>query len=106
MALWINAYDAETDVGEIGFLVRSVDFNRRNPEDRFSIQRRPEHTNQSHEQRLRGWCGTTNNHARYAEGLARVVRITPGNRAMVLRVDRPHEVQQALERLGWPGLSE
>ena len=103
MALWIDSYDA-LEVGEIGFLVRVQDQNHGCAEH-YRLQDRAQCTNQSLEPRLRAWCGTTNNVAIYAEGLARVVRVTKNDRAMLVKIPQSEEAA-ALEALGYPELAE
>ena len=105
MALWIDYDDAETIQGEIGFLVRTQDQNVSGSPETYHISLRPAHTNQSREPRLRGWCGTTQGQATFAEGLAKVVRVTKNDRAMVARVPQSEEAA-ALEELGYPELAE
>lgn len=41
-------------------------------DDSYHLRREPGRTNSSHETRLHGWLGTTNNVAWYAEGCVRV----------------------------------
>ena len=86
---------------EIGFLVRKhFDLQRR---DVWVLSDRPAHTNQSHQPRLYGWCGTTDDISVNAEGLGRVVRVAKNGRARLVRVD---VTPAALEALGYPELSE
>lgn len=74
-------------------------------------------TNRSHEPRLRGWCGSTNNCATTAMGLARVTTTeahpdedwdpTAAGWARVVRIARGSaEETAALAALGYPGLAE
>lgn len=104
MALWIDSDSAETERGDAGFLVRVANENQGNAEH-YQLRARPAHTNQSHAPRLRGWCGTTNNVAVFAEGLARIVRTTANGRAMLAHVPQAEEAAE-LERLGYPELVE
>ena len=67
------------------FLVRRVDFNRRCAET-YDLLSRPGRTNQSHEARLTGWLGETNNVSRTAEGAVEVYRDKIG-RLRVRRAD-------------------
>lgn len=101
MARWIGA--EYVTVGEIGFLVRRVGENLQQA-DSYMLQDSPAMTNISREPRLVGWCGETNNVSIYAEGLARVVRVTANKRALIVAVP-PAEVAAALDQLGWPELN-
>lgn len=47
--------------------------------DYYELRTEPGRTNQSHEVRLRGWLGTTNSVARYAEGCVEVYRNKAGH---------------------------
>jgi hypothetical protein len=98
-AIWCDEDDLEVAGSQVGFLVRVVHENERHV--RYVLKARPPHTNQSHEPRLRGWCGTSDNIARYGCGLARVSRVTGNGRAQLVRVEPTPEI---LESLGYPGL--
>jgi len=102
--LWMD--NMEYEVGQIGFLVLRSG-------DRWSnikLYSRPAHTNQSHEPRLYGWCGSTNNISVDARGLGRVVRIAQATeRAMVLYLDQPEDAGIVIPWLaenGYPDLAE
>lgn len=99
--MWIDADHYETTPGTTGFLVETL--NTSNGGTRWSLQGRPLHTNQSREPRLTGWCGETDNRSRHAHGMARVVRVTPNDRALLVRLRGP-ELAAALELAGWPEL--
>jgi hypothetical protein len=68
---------AETEtpaaVGDLVFLVECV----KTGETRVLARRRPIRTNVSHEPRLRGWVGETDNVSRTALGAGIVTRISP-----------------------------
>jgi hypothetical protein len=95
---WIDGY--ELSVGDIGFLVEVCPEQRA---DYCVLQDRPAYTNQSHEPRLYGWCGTTNNVARFGQGVARVIRCAKNGRACVQALEGA-ELTAALEELGFPEL--
>lgn len=99
--MWIDADHYETAPGMVGFLVEIL--NTSNGGTRWSLQGRPLHTNQSRRPRLNGWCGETDNRSRYARGMARVVRVTPNDRALLVRL-RGAELRAALQASGWPEL--
>jgi hypothetical protein len=48
-------------------------------EDHYQLRTEPGRTNMSHEPRLHGWLGTTNNVARYAEGCVEVYKNKAGH---------------------------
>ena len=62
----------DVEVGRY-FLVRRIDNNQRGVET-YSLMTRPGRTNRSHEERLSGWLGETNNMSRHAEGAVEVYR--------------------------------
>lgn len=101
MAQWIDeSAEDGYQIGQVGFLTRT------SPQGKADIWRlcdRPLRTNQSHEPRLTGWCGETNNVNRNAEGMARVVRIARNGRALVMPLEGA-ELTAALEELGYPEL--
>jgi hypothetical protein len=100
--LWIdenNAYDHE--VGRVGFLVSVKPQGRA---ERLDLRDRPAHTNQSHEPRLTGWCGETNNVNVHAQGLAEVVRVAKNGRILLRTTEDPDAITAALEELGYPEL--
>ena len=101
MNKWI---DGETlSVGDIGFLVSRDHTSSRAPAT-YHIGARPAHTNSSHQPRLTGWCGETNNVSIHAHGLARVVRTARNGRAQVVALTA-EEIPAALETLGYPELA-
>lgn len=99
MAIWIDGY--ELSVGEVGFLIECVPEGRAT---RYHLNDRPPYTNLSHEPRLHGWCGTTDNVARYGHGMARVTRVARNGRALVVPL-HGQELVRALEDAGFPGLA-
>ena len=91
-------------VGEIGFLARSTDNNRRGAE-RYTIGDSPCRTNISCEPKFRGWCGETSNVSLYALGLARIVAVAKNGRTRIAAVDAESaDGRAALEALGWSEL--
>jgi len=90
-------------VGTIGFLVQTARVND-GCSEHYGLYDRPCHTNQSHEPRLTGWCGTTNNVARYAEGLARVVRVAANGRVQVVPVTGAEGAAWLTDVAGYPEL--
>lgn len=92
--------------GEPGFLVQS---SRDGGACVWRLTDRPLHTNQSHEPKLGSadehvWCGTTDNVARYACGLALVTKTHANGRARIEAIE-PKHVPAALEWLGYPELA-
>lgn len=95
--------DSTAAVGTIAFLIRSHHLTKR--WERRHLSNRPQHTNMSHQPRLRGWCGTTDDISRSAEGVCVVTRTT-GTRALVRRIPQGSaEEREALETLGWTELA-
>jgi len=96
---WIGP-DETLKVGDFGFLiVKDDNFGG----ERWSLSDTPAHTNMSHEPRLNGWCGTYNDIATFARGMAKVVKIARNGRAQVVRLGGV-ELVEALEELGYPEL--
>lgn len=100
--IWIGP-DDRLEVGQIGFLIERS--NTLQGWRRHSLQTLPAHTNQSRQPRLVGWCGTTNDVAVHAHGLAQVVRLAENGRALV-QLLADDELRPALEALGYPELWE
>lgn len=98
---WI---DGETlSVGTIGFLVE-ITQNNYGGATRYGLYDRPCHTNQSHEPRLTGWCGETNNVSRTAQGLARVVRAANNGRVAIVPVTGQEGSDWLANVAGYPEL--
>ncbi len=101
--LWIEGEGLE--VGDVGYLVEVHRQNYRAPTTTtHHLADRPPYTNQSHEPRLHGWCGETNNVSRYGCGMARVQRVTANGRAFVVELTGA-ELLEALEATGFPELA-
>ena len=104
MAIWIDEFSSYSNtIGDIGFLIRSNDENHGNA-CRYRLSDHAARTNRSHEPKLEGWCGTTNNICVTACGMARVSRIAKNGRVCLVSVENPDEVAAALEELGYPGV--
>ena len=98
--MWIDIDYADT--GTIGYLVRTLNTN--DGGERYSLRERPARTNQSHEPRLTGWVGETNNRSSCAIGCYRIVRTNrAGDRAQVVRVEGT-ELADFLAGDGYPEL--
>jgi len=100
MAEWIDGDSFK--VGDVGFLIESV-INVRGLPTKLALRERPAHTNMSHEPRIGGWCGETNNINIWAHGVARVSRVAKNGRIEVVRL-KGDELSSALERLGYSQL--
>lgn len=74
-------YDETPRVGTVGFLVE----NSHNTKGyaNFTLRDTPPRTNQSHEIRVHGWCGTYNDLATYGKGIARIVRVFKNGRVKI-----------------------
>lgn len=98
---WIGP-DENLSVGDVGFLI-----NFSNPihgSDRYEVRGTPAHTNQSHQPRLHGWCGSYNNLNTNACGMVKVERVAKNGRAFVRQLEGA-ELAGALEELGYPELT-
>lgn len=71
--------------------------------ERWTLEDRPPYTNQSHQPRLTGWCGTYNDIATHASGVWKVVRMARNGRAFI-RALQGVELRDALNELGYPEL--
>ena len=89
--------------GEIGFLVETCDASRKWATT-HSLRDRPCHTNVSHEPRLRGWCGSTNNISYDALGLAKVVRVAKNGRVQIVEVKGEEGAAWLENEAGYPEL--
>lgn len=70
MTRWIGP-DPMLSVGNTGFLIEH--YNELSGGSRFELRDTPPYTNQSHQPRLSGWCGT--------EGVADTLRAVSDNMA-------------------------
>ena len=64
----------------------------------------PAHTNQSHQPKLYGWCGSYNDTNTTACGIAKVIAIARNGRVKVQSLEGD-DLREALSELGYPGLS-
>ena len=102
--MWIDTDFGLTE-GDVGFVVRNV-YPYRDRKDVCFMQASPARTNMSNDPRAEGWCGSTNNVSRYAEGVGRVIRVTKrGDRALVQRL-RGSEARDAYMAMGHPDLAD
>jgi hypothetical protein len=101
-AIWINEEHVDYSIkdGDVAFLIERVREAPGMPSTHV-LRGRPAHTNSSHEPRLWGWCGTTDNVAVYAQGLAKIVRRAKNGRCLLARVT---PTEALLEELGYPNL--
>ena len=87
-------------VGQVGFL---IEHSNAHGGETWRLADLPAHTNQSHEPRLSGWCGSYNDTSTYGRGLWRVVKILPNGRVKIEEVVG-EDLVSALEELGYPEL--
>jgi hypothetical protein len=103
MAIWTDENHIDENLTNgIGFLMERTSY-RNGCVTTWHLLSRPVHTNSSHEPRLTGWCGDTDNVSRYAEGLARVARRAKNGRVCLAKVE---PTVALLEELGYPELAE
>jgi hypothetical protein len=98
--IWTDSDNVETTGSDVGFLV--LRSNALRGAESWHLQERPAHTNQSRVPRLRGWCGTYNDTATHARGLARISRVAGNGRIQLVPVPATAEL---LEQLGYPDLA-
>lgn len=98
--MWIGP-DENLQVGDKGFLINVS--NAIKGTDTYFLRDTPAHTNQSHEPRLRGWCGTWNDTATYGCGMWEVTRVAKNGRAFIRELE-DRELFDALEEFGYPDL--
>lgn len=105
MSQWIDAgacLDGYPTVGDVGFLISITDTS--NGSERVVLRDNPARTNRTHEPKLVGWCGETNNRSVEAKGMARVTRVTSNGRVLVEPIDGA-DLQRALDASGYPDLT-
>jgi len=100
-SMWIGP-DENLAVGQVGFLVEKHQTLK--GWTRYELRDVPAHTNQSIEPRLQGWCGTYNDLATHARGMAIVDRVARNGRAYVRDLEGA-ELEAALDVLGYPELA-
>lgn len=70
------------------------------------LQDEPPRTNQSHQPRLFGWCGTYNDEHIQADGVWEIVKYTQTSHRVYIRpVREPERVNAYLEGIGYPELA-
>ena len=99
-SMWIGP-DETLSAGDVGFLIAKTNILRGST--RYELRGIPAHTNQSHEPRLHGWCGTYNDLSTGARGVVRVERTAKNGRAFVRELEGS-ELAAALDDLGYPDL--
>ena len=100
-SMWIGP-DETLSAGDVGFLIAQTNVLRSST--RYELRGIPAHTNQSHEPRLHGWCGTYNDLSTGARGVVRVERTAKNGRAFVREL-AGGELTAALDELGYPELT-
>ena len=95
---WIGP-DESLAVGDVGFLIEFV----RGAVSNWVLRDTPAHTSTFHNPQLNGWCGTYDDTATHAHGMAKVVKVARSGRAQVQHLEG-EELIAALEELGYPGL--
>lgn len=95
--------DAEVEVNRPYFLVEADHTGYGGVTTRWQLRDQPLRTNQSHQPRLVGWCGETDNVSRHARGMVRVTSIAGNGRARIVRLQGA-ELTAALEQAGYPEL--
>lgn len=100
---WIGTEGDQFEVGQTGFLVEVHDTMK--GWRRFDLRDHPAKTNMSFEPRLHGWCGTSNDVACHAHGMAIVERVAKNGRAFVRELEGD-ELVAALDDFGYPELIE
>lgn len=98
--MWIGP-DEQLSVGDKGFLI-----NTSNPfkgTDNYFLRDTPAYTNQSHEPKLRGWCGSWNDTSTNGCGMWEVVRVAKNGRAFIRELEG-WQLKESLEEFGYPEL--
>lgn len=103
---WIDAENSEgrLQAGDMGFLV--CQSNQLKGWETWTLRLDPARTNVSRQPRLHGWCGSYNDTATHAHGIAKVQRISAsGARACIeLLSDDDPEAVAFIEASGYPEL--
>ena len=101
---WIDCSNGYETIGDHCYLVEVLDTS--SGRTSWSLHERPLRTNQSHEPRLHGWCGETDNRSRFARGVVRVVDTTKsGDRCRIAAV-KGDALLAFLEQDGYPELAK
>jgi hypothetical protein len=72
------------EAGQVGFLIEHTNPVKRS--ETWSLSDLPAQTNQSHEPRLHGWCGSWNDTSTNAHGVWRVVKVLANGRVRIEEV--------------------
>lgn len=102
MAQWIGD-GGGLSVGDVGFLVGSVERGREEEGETYSVRGSPARTKWSGEPVLVGQLGATKDVNRFARGVVRVLQVAPNGPALVEPLEGD-ELSAALVELGWPSL--
>jgi hypothetical protein len=103
--MWIGGHKAASDglnVGDPAFLVHIS--NAINGSERYELRDRPAYTNESHQPRPRGWCGSWNNVSTDGLGVWRVAKIAKNGRVQISEVVDRAELAIFLDEYGYPNL--
>lgn len=95
-----------TEVGDIGFVVATVESAHLGTWEQFTIWKmyvRPAH--QRNIPRLYGSCGQSEGVERIAFGMARVTEVLKNGRARIVPIYK-HEILEALATMGYPELAD
>jgi len=92
-------------IGAVGFLVQRSEPYKPYINPTHKLYDRPACTNMSHQPKLNGWCGSTDNVSINALGVAQVVQVFANGRARV-RTLHGAEAVEALGKLGWSDMDE
>jgi hypothetical protein len=100
---WIGPFDFENfPVGHKAFLIKH--HHNLKGWTRYELRDVPAQTNQSYADRLDGWCGTNNDVATYAKGVAEVTKIAKNGRLQVREVEGD-ALATFLDEAGYPELT-
>lgn len=97
---WIDAQE-QYNVGDKAFLILFSHENDR--VESYVLRDQPAYTNQSHQPRLEGWCGSYNNTSTSAMGAWEVVRIAKSGRYLIQELEG-EALNEFLEEMGYPEL--
>lgn len=96
---WIDE-QASDDI-DVGFLIERSNSNRGIAS--YELREHPAHTNQSHEPRLHGWCGSYNDVSTSACGVWKVSGVSHNARLKLVEL-KGDALLAALDELGYPEL--
>ena len=100
--MWINSNGQDYEVGQIGFLIKKSNPIRHT--ESHILSQRPPSTNQSHQPRVHGWCGSWNDTNTYGLGVWRVARVCKNGRVQLTECANAQEVVTFLAEVGFPDL--